>query len=134
MCRIFFVLPNCDSLAACRAAVRQYSPKVVMLDKTLGMQAVLEWITDLRLTFSREGNRTLPAIVVWGVSMTEAEALRFLPGRRARHSAEDGERGSAGACLEAVAQGRSWMEDSVFRNTPTPERYHRSELTPAKPR
>ena len=125
-----FVLPNCDSLAACRAAVREHAPKIVMLDKALGMQAVLEWIADLRLTFSREGNRPLPAVVVWGVSMTEAEALRFL---------QAGARGIVRktalpevlvACLEAVAQGRSWMEDTVFRNTPSSERYHRSELTP----
>jgi DNA-binding NarL/FixJ family response regulator len=125
-----FVLPNCDSLTSCRVAVRQHSPKIVMLDKALGMQAVLEWITDLRLTFSRESNRTLPAIVVWGVSMTEAEALRFLQAGARGILRKTANAEVLVACLEAVAQGRSWMEDSVFRNTPTPERYHRSELTP----
>lgn len=125
-----FVLPNCDSLTACRAAVREHSPKIIMLDKALGMQAVLEWITDLRLTFSRDLQRPVPAVVVWGVSMTEAEALRFL-----QAGARGIVRKTAGAdvlvaCLEAVSQGRSWMEDTVFRSTPTPERYHRSELTP----
>lgn len=125
-----FVLPNCDSLTAGRAAVREHTPKIVMLDKALGMQAVLEWITDLRLTFSREGNRPVPAVVVWGVSMTEAEALRFLQAGARGIVRKTASPEVLVACLEAVAQGRSWMEDTVFRNTPTPERYHRSELTP----
>jgi len=101
-----------------------------MLDKALGMQAVLEWIADLRLTFSREGNRPLPAVVVWGVSMTEAEALRFLQAGARGIVRKTASAEVLIACLEAVAQGRSWMEDTVFRNSPTPERYHRSELTP----
>ncbi len=125
-----FVLPNCDSLASCRVAVRDHAPKIVMLDKALGMQAVLEWISDLRLTFSREGNRPLPAVVVWGVSMTEAEALRFLQAGARGIVRKTASAEVLIACLEAVAQGRSWMEDTVFRNSPTPERYHRSELTP----
>ena len=36
------------------------------------MRAVLDWIHDLKLTDAT------PAITVWGVSMTEAEALRLL--------------------------------------------------------
>lgn len=125
-----FVLPNCDSLSSCRVAVREHSPKIVMLDKALGMQAVLEWISDLRLTFSREGNRPAPAVVVWGVSMTEAEALRFLQAGARGIVRKTASAAVLVACLEAVAQGRSWMEDTVFRNNPTSERYHRSELTP----
>ncbi len=125
-----FVLPNCDSLQACRIAVREQQPKIVMLDKALGMQAVLEWITDLRLTYSRDGQRPVPAVIVWGVSMTEAEALRFLQAGARGIVRKTASAEVLLACLEAVAQGRSWMEDSVFRNTPTPERYHRSELTP----
>jgi DNA-binding NarL/FixJ family response regulator len=67
--------------------------------------------------------------VVWGVSVTEAEALRFL---------QSGARGilrkTAGvqavvACLRTVATGRSWMEDCVFRETGRTDRYPRSELT-----
>ena len=125
-----FVLPNCDTLSACRAAVREHAPKIIMLDKALGMQAVLEWIADLRLTFSRDANRAVPAVIVWGVSMTEAEALRFLQAGARGIVRKTARPEVLVACLEAVAQGRSWMEDSVFRNSPTPERYHRSELTP----
>jgi DNA-binding NarL/FixJ family response regulator len=125
-----FVLPNCESLSVGRALVREHTPRIVMLDKALGMQAVLEWISDLRLTMSRDGNRAMPAVVVWGVSMTEAEALRFLQAGARGIVRKTARPEVLVACLEAVAQGRSWMEDTVFRNTPSPERYHRSELTP----
>ncbi|MEP6961703.1 MAG: response regulator transcription factor, partial [Acidobacteriota bacterium] len=75
------------------------------------------------------GDTSRTAIVVWGVSITEAEALRFL---------QAGARGilrkTAGAqalisCLRTVAAGRSWMEDCVFRDASRPDRYPRSGLT-----
>ncbi|MBY0505060.1 MAG: response regulator transcription factor [Bryobacteraceae bacterium] len=122
-----FVLPNCDSLTACRAALREHTPQIIMLDKALGMQALLEWLTDLRITFQ---GRSAPAVVVWGVSMTEAEALRFLQAGARGIVRKTSPAEVLVACLEAVAQGRTWMEDTVFRHTPSPERYHRSELTP----
>jgi two-component system nitrate/nitrite response regulator NarL len=102
-----------------------------MLDKAFGIQAILEWLGGLR---AEAGAGTfaggLPTgIVVWGVSVTEAEALRFL---------QAGARGilrkTAGipavvACLRTVAAGRSWMEDCVFRDSARSDRYPRSELT-----
>jgi len=113
-----------DSLAQARDLVRHTNPDVLMLDKALGMQAILEWLADLK---SNEPNPT--AIVIWGVSVTEAEALRLL---------QAGARGilrkTAGipvvlACLRTVALGRSWMEDCVFRDSARADRYPRSELT-----
>src|SRR5215469_11718824 len=47
-------------------------PEVIILDKGFGMRAVLDWIHELKL------NEASPAVVVWGVSMTEAEVLRLL--------------------------------------------------------
>jgi two-component system nitrate/nitrite response regulator NarL len=113
-----------DSLAQAQDLVHRTSPDVLMIDKAFGMQAILEWLADLK---SNEGNPT--AIVIWGVSVTEAEALRFL---------QAGARGilrkTAGipvvlACLRTVALGRSWMEDCVFRDSARSDRYPRSELT-----
>jgi two-component system nitrate/nitrite response regulator NarL len=99
-----------------------------VLDKAFGIQAILDWLSAASASASPEdGSR--PAIVVWGVSVTEAEALRFL---------QAGARGilrkSAGtaaiiACLRSVAAGRSWMEDCVFRDSVRSDRYPRSELT-----
>jgi DNA-binding NarL/FixJ family response regulator len=113
-----------DSLASAQDLVERTSPDVLMIDKAFGMQAILEWLADLK---TNEANPT--AIVIWGVSVSEAEALRFL---------QAGARGilrkTAGipvvlACLRTVALGRSWMEDCVFRDPARADRYPRSELT-----
>lgn len=114
-----------DSLAQALDLVRRTSPAVLMLDKAFGIQAILEWLTDLKA----QEPAPPTAIVIWGVSVTEAEALRFL---------QAGARGilrkTAGipvvlACLRTVALGRSWMEDCVFRDSSRADRYPRSELT-----
>ena len=91
-----------------------------------GIQAVLDWLEDWKTSMAYSPKI---GIVVWGVSVTEAEALRFL---------QAGARGilrkTAGvtavlSCLRAVAARRSWMEDCVFRDNGRLERSPRSELT-----
>jgi two-component system, NarL family, response regulator len=117
-----------DSLSRALDLLRHSPPDVLMLDKAFGIQAILEWLSVSKAARSPE-NEPGPAVVVWGVSVTEAEALRFL---------QAGARGilrkTAGipailACLRAVASGRSWMEDCVFRDSARADRYPRSELT-----
>ena len=72
-----------DSLAQARDLVRRNPPDVLMLDKAFGIQAILEWLADLKASemrtseFASEPIRPT-AIVIWGVSVSEAEALRFL--------------------------------------------------------
>jgi two-component system, NarL family, nitrate/nitrite response regulator NarL len=115
---------SADSLAQALDLVRRTAPDVLMLDKAFGMQAILEWLIDIK-----ESAEKPTAIVIWGVSISEAEALRYL---------QAGARGilrkTAGipvvlACLRTVALGRSWMEDCVFRDSARSDRYPRSELT-----
>jgi DNA-binding NarL/FixJ family response regulator len=98
------------------------------MDKAFGIQALLDWLGELR-SLEASGDPIRTAVVIWGVSVTEAEALRFL---------QAGARGilrkTAGvsvvlACLRTVSNGRSWMEDCVFRDSSRSERYPRSELT-----
>jgi two-component system nitrate/nitrite response regulator NarL len=119
-----------DSLSLARELVRRNAPDVLMIDKAFGMQAILEWLADFKLNDFKINDEKSTAIVIWGVSVTEAEALRFL---------QAGARGilrkTAGiqvvlSCLRSVALGRSWMEDCVFRDSSRAERYPRSELTP----
>jgi DNA-binding NarL/FixJ family response regulator len=98
-------------------------PDVVLLDKAFGMQAVLEWLEAIRDL----GIRTAP--VLWGVSVTEAEALRFLQSGARGILRKTAGLASVLACLRSVAAGRSWMEDCVFRDTSRADRYPRSELT-----
>jgi two-component system, NarL family, nitrate/nitrite response regulator NarL len=112
-----------DSLGQASMLLLRSPPDVLLIDKSFGVQAILEWLTE------GEGAPLASEIVIWGISVTEAEALRFL---------QAGARGilrkTAGlttvlACLRTVAAGRSWMEDSVFRDPGRGENYPRSELT-----
>src|SRR5690242_20708826 len=61
-----------DSLSAATRFVHDKSPSMIVVDKAYGMRAVLDWIHEIKL-----GGATT-AVVIWGVSMTEAEALRLL--------------------------------------------------------
>ncbi|MGA3186822.1 MAG: response regulator transcription factor [Bryobacteraceae bacterium] len=112
-----------DSLAQAMDLVRRTSPEVLMLDKAFGIQAILEWLSELK------ANELGTAIVIWGVSVTEAEALRFLQAGARGILRKTASISVVLACLRTVALGRSWMEDCVFRDSARADRYPRSELT-----
>jgi DNA-binding NarL/FixJ family response regulator len=114
-------LEGADSLSQATERVRQSSADVLMIDKAFGVQAILEWLAGSPVSGT--------AIVVWGVSVTEAEALRFLQAGARGILRKTAGVGSVIACLRSVAGGRSWMEDCVFRDAARPDRYPRSDLT-----
>jgi two-component system, NarL family, nitrate/nitrite response regulator NarL len=113
-----------NSLEAATQLVAARPPDVVIVDKGFGMRVVLDWIHDLKLA------EAAPAVTVWGVSMTEAEALRLLQAGAKGIVRKTADLESILSCLRTVASGRSWMEDCVFRDSARQERYPRSELTP----
>jgi two-component system, NarL family, nitrate/nitrite response regulator NarL len=113
-----------NSLETATQLVGARPPDVVVVDKGFGMRIVLDWIHDLKLADAA------PAVMVWGVSMTEAEALRLLQAGAKGIVRKTADLDSILNCLRTVASGKSWMEDSVFRDSGRPERYPRSELTP----
>jgi len=116
-----------DSLARARDILRDSAPSVLMLDKAFGIQIVLEWLAAIRSgTVDLAANT---AIVIWGASITEAEALRFLQAGARGILRKTAEMPVILACLRTVASGRSWMEESVFGELGRGERYPRSELT-----
>lgn len=112
-----------NTLEAATAFVRAKTPDIIVVDKGFGMRAVLDWIHDLKLIDAT------PAITVWGVSMTEAEALRLLQAGARGIVRKTADLASLLTCLRAVAGGRSWMEDCVFRDSAHQIGYPRSELT-----
>jgi two-component system nitrate/nitrite response regulator NarL len=122
-CRDLEFCDMVDSLELAGMLIRRRNPDILLIDKGLGMHAVLDWLNDLKMM------PTMPAIVVWGVSMTEAEALRMLQCGARGILRKTANLEALLACLRTVATGRSWMEDSVFRDSIRPERYARSELT-----
>jgi DNA-binding NarL/FixJ family response regulator len=100
------------SLSQVLDAARLHRPSVLMIDKGFGIQTIMESLGEASQLF----------IVISGVAVTEAEALRFL---------QCGARGILRktvavpvvlACLRNVAEGRTWMEDSVFRDNLHSER------------
>jgi DNA-binding NarL/FixJ family response regulator len=116
-----------DSLARARDILRDSAPSVLMWDKAFGIQIVLEWLASIRSgTVDLTANT---AIVIWGASITEAEALRFLQAGARGILRKTAEMSVILACLRTVAGGRSWMEESVFGELGRGERYPRSELT-----
>lgn len=114
-------LEGTDSLSQAAEIARQRSPEVLMVDKAFGVQAILEWLAAYPFSGT--------AIVVWGISITEAEALRFLQAGARGILRKTAGVASVVACLRSVADGRSWMEDCVFRETSRGDRYPRTELT-----
>ena len=118
-----------DSLAQALEIVRRNSPDVLMLDKAFGIQAILEWLADLKASEANSGGSRTTSIVIWGVSVTEAEALRFLQAGARGILRKTASIPVVLACLRTVALNRSWMEDCVFRDSSRADRYPRSELT-----
>ena len=113
-----------DSLDAVENMVRALSPSLLIIDKTLGLPVVLENVANL--TARHAGL----AIVVWGVSMTDAEALRLLQAGARGILRKSTDLIALLACLRTVAGGSNWMEDCIFRESARTGRYPRSELTP----
>jgi DNA-binding NarL/FixJ family response regulator len=102
---------------------------ILMIDKGLGMKVVLDTLAQLPVEYG-SSRSTVPAVVVWGTSISEAEALRFLQAGARGIIRKSADAATVLACLRSVAQGRSWMQDSVFRDGGTNEVELRTDLTP----
>jgi DNA-binding NarL/FixJ family response regulator len=102
---------------------------ILMIDKGLGMKVVLETLSQLPVEHGNSSS-TVPAVVVWGTSISEAEALRFLQAGAKGIIRKSADGGTILACLRCVALGRSWMQNSVFRDAGSNEFEVRTDLTP----
>ena len=114
-----------DSLAKALEMVRRVHPSAILIDKAFGAQAIVDWLTTLRPA------ETCPhtGIIIWGTSVAESEALRFLQAGARGILRKTAAAPVVLSCLRTVAEGRTWMEDSVFRESGLGDRYSRSELT-----
>jgi DNA-binding NarL/FixJ family response regulator len=102
---------------------------VLIIDKGLGAKIVLDALQQIRAD-EIQPNAHIPAIVIWGMSITEAEALRFLQVGAKGIVRKSADGPTVLACLRAVVLGRSWMQDSVFRESLVSETQIRTDLTP----
>jgi len=112
-----------QSLAEGVDMVNVHAPDVLILDKAFGLDAVLETVKRLR----ESGSPVFT--VVWGTSISEAEALRILQAGARGIARKTVEAETLLSCLVSVAAGGTWMEDSVFRESARADRYPRSQLT-----
>ena len=121
--RLFEIRDAVRTLEDAARLVITTSPSIMILDKAVGGPAVLEWVT--RIT------EVCPAIgiVVWGASVTESEALRYLKMGARGIVRKTADVSTILTCLEHVAQGSTWMEESLFREGTRTERPNRLELT-----
>ncbi len=101
---------------------------LLIIDKGLGAKVVLDALAQL--PSDEVSKAKVPTVVVWGMSITEAEALRFLQAGAKGIVRKSADSATVLACVRAVIQGRSWMQDSVFREPLVPETQMRTDLTP----
>ncbi|MEN6534887.1 MAG: response regulator transcription factor [Bryobacteraceae bacterium] len=104
--------------------LRNERPRTMLLDKAFGIHSIVQWMIDQRQVLVGT------AVAVWGVSINEAEALRFI-----QAGAKGVIRKTAAAtalvnCLRSIANGSTWMEDSIFRDSLRRPGYSHSDLTP----
>jgi DNA-binding NarL/FixJ family response regulator len=104
-------------------AVIAGTPRILIIDKALGSTAALECISRLR-------DRVPTALIVWGSSMNESEAVRFLKVGARGILRKTAESGTILACLDAVTNGATWMEDTLFHEAVRLDRRPRTDLTP----
>jgi len=98
-------------------------PDVILIDKAFGSQALMDWLTECRI------HHLSPAMVVWGVALNESEALRFLQCGARGILRKSVDINSILSCIRTVAEGKTWMQEQVFRDFVRNERRTRSELT-----
>jgi DNA-binding NarL/FixJ family response regulator len=110
---------NLESLAHVLVTL---SPRAAMVDKSLGNLELIEWLTRSRL-------RGSTAVIVWGASFTESEALRFLQAGARGVLRKTARLDTLTACLEAVSNGATWMDDNLFHAAGGYGVYGRTELT-----
>jgi two-component system, NarL family, nitrate/nitrite response regulator NarL len=102
--------------------VQSLNPSIMVIDKAFGLPAIMDWLANLRSTET--------CSVVWGVSMNEAEALRIMQAGAQGVIRKTAEPATVLACLRTVAEGKTWMEDSLLGENEKSVRHSRSNLTP----
>ncbi len=112
------------SLTEAMNVVSDGCPDIFVLDRSFGAHAVLSWLARWR-----EAGRPC-AVVVWGHSISEPEALRLLQKGVRGIVRKNAPVAKVLACLHAVARGTTWMEEELLQDVVSRPRYSRSALTP----
>jgi two-component system nitrate/nitrite response regulator NarL len=103
--------------------VRQYAPAIIILDKTFGIHAIMDCLKRLRAS----GFTIAP--IVWGLNLSEAEALRMLQAGALGVVRKTATTEALLECIRAAAAGNTWMEAGVLQEPERSVRGARSNLT-----
>jgi DNA-binding NarL/FixJ family response regulator len=112
------------TLSAANDLVRERNPSIIVLDKGFGLPAIMDWLHNVR-----SGGKG-PAAIVWGVSLSEAEALRIVQAGAQGVIRKTTDTANLVECLRRVAGGSTWMEDSLLHEAERAPRHSRANLTP----
>jgi DNA-binding NarL/FixJ family response regulator len=111
------------SLERALELARVLEPAAVVLDKALGLTAIMDWLRQA----AASGLKSAP--VVWGAGINEPEALRLLQAGARGILRRTAESDSMLTCLRAVTSGSTWMEDGIFGDANVLMQPRRSHLT-----
>jgi len=111
------------SLADGMDAVNELQPAVLIVDKSFGIQAVMECLRTLRHAEFHT------AAVVWSMALSEAEALRLLQAGASGVVHKTAGLDTLLDCIRQVADGSTWMEEDLFAAPEQPVQTGRSALT-----
>lgn len=112
------------SLEAAFELSRGLNPACVVIDKSFGVPAILDWL----LRFGASGARS--AVVIWGVAINESEALRFLQAGARGVVRRTSEPETLLTCLRSVTGGNTWLEEGIFAEMERQPNARRTQLTP----
>jgi DNA-binding NarL/FixJ family response regulator len=103
---------------------RDLNADVLLVDKALGVQPILEWLGELA------SEPVAWSAVVWGAPLSEAEALRFVRAGARGVLQKTAVLDSVLDCIRTVARGECWMADPASEAVMQPRYPSRSGLTP----
>ncbi len=111
------------SLSVALQLNKQRPVEAILIDRSFGPPALAGALAELRAATPDTG------IVVWGHSLTEADALGLLQSGVRGVLRKSSDMFQILSCLRAVVGGGTWVEDSVFRDSRASGRHGRAELT-----
>ncbi len=98
------------------AAIRELSPAVAVFDRAFGLEPLLDSITALR----DSGAPTAP--VVWGISISEADAVRLLQAGALGVVRKTCALSGVADCMRVAASGGTWVEEGLIAAAGRPPR------------
>jgi two-component system, NarL family, nitrate/nitrite response regulator NarL len=108
----FTCLWSVNSLTSVLDLLRRQPVDLILLDKAFGFQTLISTFASIRSIAPRCHG------VVWGVSMSESEALRLLQAGARGILRRSSEAATLLASLRSISEGSRWLEDCVFQEAP----------------